>query len=136
IGRLQPGLTVGQAQDRLDVLAAQLQSAYPTNYPATVRWALRLEGVQHELTNRIRPTLAMLMGAVALLLVIACVNIANLTLARSSGRVREIAVRRALGATRGPLVRQLLVESIVVAIAGGAAAPVALAWLKDSVVAR
>jgi predicted permease len=134
IGRLKPGLTVRQAQDRLDVLAAQLQSAYPANYPATVRWALRLEGVQNELTNRIRPTLGMLMGAVGLLLVIACVNIANLTLARSSARVREVAVRRALGATRGQLVRQLLVESLVVAIGGGAAALVALAWLKNWIV--
>jgi putative ABC transport system permease protein len=72
---------------------------------------------------------------VGLLLMIACVNIANLTLARASGRMREVAVRRALGATRGQLVRQLLVESLVVALAGGAAALAALAWAKDSLVA-
>jgi len=134
IGRLKPGLSLEQAQDRLDALAAQLRAAYPTNYPPNVDWGLRLDGVQAELTNRIRPTLGVLMGAVALLLVIACVNIANLTLARASGRVREIAVRRALGATRGQLVRQLLVESLVVAILGGAAALAALAWLKESIV--
>ena len=135
MGRLKAGLSPQQAQDRLDALAAQLQTAYPDNYPKNVQWALRLEGVQSELTNRVRPTLSVLMGAVVLLLAIACVNIANLTLARSSGRVREIAVRRALGATRGQLVRQLLVESLVIAVAGGAASLVALAWLKDWLVA-
>jgi putative ABC transport system permease protein len=135
MGRLRPDLSLEQAQDRLEALAAELRSAYPTNYPANVQWALRLEGVQRELTNRIRPTLAVLMGAVGLLLAIACVNIANLTLARASSRVREIAVRRALGATRGQLVRQLLVESLVVAVAGGAAALFVLAWSKDWIVA-
>jgi putative ABC transport system permease protein len=135
MGRLKPGISLQQAQDRVNALADELRSAYPTNYPASVQWGLRLEDVQSELTNRIRPTLSVLMGAVALLLLIACVNIANLTLARASSRTREVAVRRALGATRGQLVRQLLVESLVVAIAGGAAALVALAWLKDWIVA-
>src|SRR6478736_8110921 len=131
MGRLKRGISPRQGQDRLDALAADLRSTYPVNYPATVQWALRLEGVQSELTSRVRPLLGVLMGAVGLLLAIACVNIANLTLARASSRVREIAVRRALGATRAQLVRQLLVESLVVAIAGGAAALAALAWLKD-----
>ncbi len=135
MGRLKAGLSLDQAQERLDALAAQLSVAYPTNYPSTVQWTLRLEGVQSELTDRIRPTLNVLMGAVALLLVIACVNVANLTLARASSRMREIAVRRALGATRGQLVRQLLVESLVVAVAGGAAALAALAWLKGWLIA-
>src|SRR5262245_54024300 len=131
MGRLKPGLSLPQAQDRVDALAADLRSTYPVNYPTNVQWVLRLEGVQSELTNRVRPILGVLMGAVGLLLAIACVNIANLTLARASRRVREIAVRRALGATRGQLVRQLLVESLVVAVAGGAAALVALVWSKD-----
>jgi predicted permease len=134
MGRLKPGTSLEQAQDRLEALAAELRTAYPTNYPENVQWGLRLEGVQSELTTRIRPTLTVLMGAVGLLLVLACVNIANLTLARASSRVREIAVRRALGATRGRLVRQLLVESLVVAVAGGAAALAALAWSKDWIV--
>jgi putative ABC transport system permease protein len=134
MGRLKPGVSMEQAQNRLEGLAEELRAAYPTNYPANVQWGLRLEGVQSELTNRIRPTLNVLMGAVALLLVLACVNIANLTLARAASRVREIAVRRALGATRGRLVRQLLVESLVVAVAGGAAALTALVWSKDWIV--
>ncbi|HTL46035.1 MAG TPA: ABC transporter permease, partial [Vicinamibacterales bacterium] len=112
MGRLKPGMSLEQAQDRLDAFAGELRAAYPANYPPSVQWTLRLDGVQSELTNRIRPTLTVLMGAVALLLLIACVNIANLTLARASGRTREIAVRRAIGATRPQLVRQLLVESL------------------------
>lgn len=135
MGRLKPGISLQQAQDRVSALADQLRSAYPTNYPASVQWALRLDDVQSELTNRIRPTLSVLMGAVVLLLLIACVNIANLTLARASSRTREVAVRRALGATRAQLVRQLLIESLAVAIVGGAAALFALAWLKDWIVA-
>ena len=135
MGRLKPGIALRQAQDRLEALAADLRSAYPANYPANVQWALRLEGVQAELTGRVKPMLGLLMGAVGLLLAISCVNIANLTLARASSRVREIAVRRALGATRGQLVRQLLVESLVVASAGGAGALVALAWSRDWIVA-
>ena len=135
MGRLKAGISLQQAQDRLDALAANLRSTYPDNYPASVQWALRLEGVQSELTARVKPLLGVLMGAVGLLLAIACVNIANLTLARASSRVREIAVRRALGATRGQLVRQLLVESLVVAVGGGAAALVALTWSKRWIVA-
>jgi len=135
MGRLKPGISLQQAQDGLDRLTTELRAAYPANYPPNVQWTLRLEGVQTELTNRVRPTLNVLMGAVALLLLIACVNIANLTLARASSRMREVAVRRALGATRGQLVRQLLVESLVVAIAGGVAALAALAWLKDWMIA-
>jgi len=131
MGRLKPGISIAQAQDRLNALAAELRSTYPTNYPAAVQWSLRVESVQSELTNRIRPTLSVLMGAVALVLVIACVNIANLTLARSSSRMREIAVRRALGATRAQLVRQLLAESLILSVGGGAAALLALAWMKD-----
>src|SRR4029079_9813791 len=104
-------------------LAAELRAAYPTNYPANAQWGLRLEGVQAELTDRGRTTLNVVMGAGALLLLIACVNVANLTLARASSRVREVAVRRALGATRGQLIRQLLVGSLAAPVAGGMAAP-------------
>ena len=135
MGRLKPAISSRQAQDRLDALAASLRAAYPVNYPANAQWALRLEGVQSQLTSRVRPLLGLLMGAVGLLLAIACVNIANLTLARASSRAREIAVRRALGATRGQLVRQLLVESLVVAVAGGVGALAALAWSRDWIVA-
>src|SRR5512132_1399755 len=68
MGRLKPGLSLQQAQDRLDAFAGELRTAYPTNYPANVQWVLRLEGVQSELTGRIRPTLNVLIGAVGLLL--------------------------------------------------------------------
>jgi putative ABC transport system permease protein len=135
MGRLKPGISLEEAQHRLDAFASELRTAYPSNYPESVQWTLRLAGVQSELTNRVRPTLGVLMGAVALLLLIACVNIANLTLARASSRTREIAVRRAIGATRAQLVRQLLVESLLVAVLGGAAALIALAWMKDWIIA-
>src|SRR5262249_29021091 len=82
MGRLKPGQTLQQAQRRLDALAAQLQTEYPVNYPANIQWGLRLEGVQTGLTKPVPPTPGVLVGAGGLLLLIACVNIPNLTLPR------------------------------------------------------
>jgi putative ABC transport system permease protein len=135
LARLKPGVSLSQAQDHLDALSARLRAAYPANYSANVQWSLRVESAQGELTTRVRPILNVLMGAVVLVLVITCVNMANLTLARASSRVPEIAVRRALGATRSQVVRQLLAESTVLALAGAAAALGVLAVMKDSLVA-
>jgi predicted permease len=135
LARLKPGVSLPQAQDHLDALAARLRAAYPANYPANLQWSLRVESAQGELTGRVRPILSVLMGAVVLVLVMTCVNMANLTLVRASSRVPEIAVRRALGATRMQVVRQLLAESTVLALAGAAAALCVLAVMKDSLVA-
>jgi predicted permease len=122
LARLKPGITLEQAQRRLDALAISLQQTYPNDYPKQLGWSLRLERAQTSLTGNVRPTLVILLAAVSVVLLIVCVNVASLLIARSSARMREFAIRQALGASRGQLVRQVLTESILVSIAGGAAA--------------
>ena len=122
LGRLKPGMTLEQAQRRLDALAISLQQTYPNDYPKQLGWSLRLERAQTSLTGNVRPTLVILLAAVSFVLLIVCVNVASLLIARGSARMREFAIRQALGASRGQLVRQVLTESVLVSIAGGAAA--------------
>ena len=122
LGRLKPGLTLEQAQRQLDALAISLQQAYANDYPKELGWSLRLERAQSTLTGNVRPTLVILLAAVSFVLLIVCVNVASLLIARSSARMREFAIRQALGASRGQLVRQVLTESVLVSLAGGAAA--------------
>jgi putative ABC transport system permease protein len=122
LGRLKPGITLEQAQARLDALAISLQQTYPTDYPKQQGWSLRLERAQTSLTGNVRPTLLILLAAVSFVLLIVCVNIADLLIARASARMREFAIRQALGASRGTLVRLVLTESVLVSMAGGAAA--------------
>jgi putative ABC transport system permease protein len=131
IGRLRAGVSIEQAQSQLDAFVAHLTEMYPKNYTEKARWGLHLESVQENLTGNVRPTLTILLAAVGFVLLIACVNVASLLLARSSGRVREMAIRRALGASRGRLIRQLLTESLLISFAGGAAALLVLGWLKS-----
>jgi putative ABC transport system permease protein len=135
IARLKPGLTVQQAQQRLDALVAQLTETYPKEYPATTRWSLRLEPAQESLTGSVRPTLVLLLAAVGFVLLMVSVNMANLLVARSSARTRELAIRLALGASRARLIRQLLTESAFISLAGGLAATVVLALTKSSLLA-
>jgi predicted permease len=130
MGRLKPGLTVSQAQARLDALSAQLSREYPTEYPAAAAWGVRLVSVQEDLVGNVRTELFVLLGAVALVLLIACVNLANLLLARSASRQREIAIRLAVGAGRARLIAQLLTESILLAAISGALALLSVYWLK------
>jgi predicted permease len=122
LGRLKAGMTLEQAQGRLDALASSLRQTYPNDYPKQQGWSLRLERAQTSLTGNVRPTLVILLAAVSFVLLIVCVNIASLLIARASARMREFAIRQALGASRGQLVRQVLTEGVVVSIAGGAAA--------------
>src|SRR5689334_2167206 len=130
MGRLRPGLTIAQAQTRLDAFTVQLSSQYSNDYPAPARWGLRLVSVQEDLVGNMRTELFVLFGAVGCVLLIACVNLANLLLARSAGRQREIAVRRALGAGRARLIAQLLAENVWLALISGGLALGAVVLMK------
>jgi putative ABC transport system permease protein len=118
-GRLKPGVPVAQAQADLSTLASNLQNQYPDSYPANRGYAASVVPLQEELTRRAKPTFLILLGTAGLVLLIACANVANLTLARLMRREREMAIRAALGAGRGRLIRQLLTESVLLSFAGG-----------------
>jgi putative ABC transport system permease protein len=135
LGRLKAGITLEQAQQRLDALTSQLQRSYPKDYPEQLKWTLRLEPAQSSLTGNVRPTLVVLLAAVGVLLLMVCANVATLLIARSSGRTREFAIRQSLGAPRRRLVQQVLIESVIIAIAGGAAAIGALILMRASLIA-
>jgi predicted permease len=130
LGRLRAGVTPEAAQADLDAVVAGLQEAQPD------RWGLsaRLTPLQERIAGPFRPALLLLAAAAGTLLLIVCVNVSNLLLARSPGRAREMAVRRALGASRGRLVRQLVLETLAIA-AAGALAGGALAWAVSGLVA-
>jgi len=131
IARLQPGMTMAQAQSRLDAFAAQLREQYPTDYPATVGWRVQLVPLQQEVVGNVGVMLFLLLAAVGAVLLIGCVNIASLLLARSSVRQREIAIRQALGAGTWRLIRQTLTESVVLSLCGGLFAVPLAFWLKN-----
>ncbi|MFY9571248.1 MAG: ABC transporter permease [Blastocatellia bacterium] len=118
-GRLKSGLPVEQARADLSTLAANLQKQYADSYPANRGYGAVVSSLQEELTRRAKPTFLVLLGTAGLVLLIACANVANLTLARLMRREREMAIRSALGAGRRRLMRQLLTESTLLSLAGG-----------------
>jgi predicted permease len=121
IGRLKRGLTLAQAQARLTAMAAQLRQDFTADYPPQTQWTIEIQPLQETLVGKVRPMLLVLLGAVILIVFIVSLNIANLLLARASGRQQEMAVRLALGASRGRMVRQMLTESMLLSLIGGAA---------------
>jgi len=128
VGRLAPGVSLEAAQSEIDVISAQLEEAYPDS---NRRKALRLDNLHTAMVEGYRQSLLVLAGAIVLVLLIACGNVANLFLARGSTRTSELAVRAALGATRSHITRQLLVECTILALVAGSLGIVLAVWLQN-----
>lgn len=125
LGHLKPGVSIREADADFTVIANRLSAVYPKDYPK--HFSVQLESLTNLVVGRFKTTLYIVLAAVGLLLLIGCANVANLLLARATAREKEFAIRAALGAGRWRLVRQLLVESLLLAV-GGAAIGALLAW--------
>src|SRR5258706_4740071 len=132
IARLKPGATLVEARADLGVIAARLEAAYPAKNKG---WAVIVTPLSEAVVGRAKKPLLLLLGAVGFVLLIACVNVSNLLVARGIGRRREVAVRTALGAGRPRLIRQFLTESLVLALLGGAAGALLAVWGTEALVA-
>src|ERR1700704_5569049 len=131
-GRLKEGVTVEQARGEIKAISARLEKLYPATNAGT---GANVRPLLDSLLGNYRTSLALLLGAVALVLLIACANLANLLAVRGAARAREFAVRAAMGASRGQIIRQLLIESFVISAIGGALGVVFAIWGRDALVA-
>lgn len=131
IGRLKPGVSIEQAQSDIQAVAGRMQEEHPDVYKGNIEIAASVIGLEQEMVKPVRTVLLVLFGAVGMVLLVGCANVANLLLARSQGRVKEMAIRTAVGASTRRIIRQLLTESLLLAILGGGLGLFLAWWAVD-----